>query len=246
MAKDGKDKSKFLDRCLTYLLESVVFEKLVLKIKALWYGHYTQTTDERSEQQLPEQLLVQQPAVSTPQIIYKDKIVEKIVEVEVEKRVEVPVEKIVEKLIPTTPNWATDFEQQYQLWQILKDYPKLHHIFNQKDFANETHDVLTFVACASQWENILRVWEQLAEQCKESQTAVSESELILLQNCIDLYNRTLIGDKKAQLSSPKVGESYDYHIHHKLNDGESVKEILLPALSSPAKANVKLAIVLCN
>lgn len=245
MAKDVKDKSKFLDRCLACLLESKMFESLILKIKALWHNDDFQAKQYTSEPQVSE-LAVQQSIVSQPQIIYKDKIVEKIVEVEVEKRVEVPVEKIVEKLIPTTPNWATDFEQQYQLWQILKDYPKLHHIFNQKDFANETHDVLTFVACASQWENILRVWEQLAEQCKESQTVASESELILLQNCIDLYNRILMGEKKAQLSSPKIGESYDYHIHHKLNDGESVKEILLPALSSPAKANVKLAIVLCN
>ncbi|OPH33194.1 Uncharacterised protein [Moraxella lacunata] len=89
MAKeDKKDSGRYLDEILKYLLDSHIFEKLILKIRRLWHdpNHTSQTQIQYTS--------------SEPQIIEKP----------IERTIE--VEKIVEKIV--TPSWAGKLEQQYQ------------------------------------------------------------------------------------------------------------------------------------
>lgn len=155
--------------------------------------------------------------------------------VEVEKEVKIPV----------TPNWAKVLETQYSLWNSLKNFPKLHSIFEQTTFQQESEDVLRFISCASQWDNTMRLWERLSEQCKASKEPISEDELAFLENNIKLYNLTL-NSYQATLRSPEIGTSYDYQEHMQIShDGETIQEVLLPALYDSAGTLVKKPLVMC-
>lgn len=239
MAKEDKNEMKSLDKALSHLLESQMFEKLILKVKTLWHTSSPQQNPNAHAMQNTLHSITQKQAIPS---MPEPQVVEKIVE----KRIEVPVEKIVEKKVqvPVTPTWAVQLEAQYQLWQSLQAHPHLHTIFNQTQFSDEAKDVLTFVACASQWENVVRVWDALAEQCKASHQPISNAERALLQNCIDLYNRTT--SKPAQLVEPQQGDPYDYQKHTLLGTGTQVQTVLLPALATSAKPNFRLAIIICH
>lgn len=211
-------KEKDMDKFLSMLLNSSAFEQLVRHIKALWgaENERSQQSKERLNRLLSD-LEEKQARHHQPEV--QPKIVEKIIKE------------------PVLPAWAKECEPFYLVWQSLQHYPNLQRLFGHGDF-------VTFVACASQWDNIIYLWDELAEQCKQTQTPVSNDELNLLSVCIDLFNRTT--SKPAQLEIVMAGDAYDYKKHNKLNDGEYVTSVLLPALSTSAKPYLKPAIVLCE
>lgn len=255
MAKDEKESKnvekifdKLLERGLNYLAQSDAFEKIVLKAHKIWHdanqkkGQGIGTTAQTVDNQLAQ--IVEGSSAPEPQV----KIVEKRVEVPVEKkRVEVPVEKIVKQYIdvPVTPEWAKVLEKQYSLWNSLKNFPKLHSIFEQTTFQQESDDLLRFISCASQWNHVIRLWESLETECRNTKMVISAEQLALLENCVMLYNLTLKGTK-ARLEFPQQGETYHYKRHSKLGNGETIQEVLLPSLYNSANDLVKHSIVICD
>lgn len=222
-------KSNAIDGILEYLKDSKMFKELVLMIKE-WLDESNASSGNSKKAQAKSDVDGEQMAqYAEPKVVIK----------------EVPVEKIIEKKVTVAPKWAALLENQYAVLQSLQSYPKLMTILNPQSTQDESSQLLDFTARSSQWDNIVRVWEQLAEQCKNTHQAVKADELLILKNCIDLYNRTLNGHQ-AQLEFPQIGDEYDYAKHTQLSDGDEVQEVLLPALSSPAKSYAKLAIVLCG
>ncbi len=174
-------------------------------------------------------------------IVYKDKIVEKIVYQDkiVEKRVEVPVERIVEKAIEVTPQWAKSIESEFTFLKQVQVHPELASILLPKGDSN----VLQLIAIAAQWNNVLRVWDVLATQIKNTKQAVSTTEQQILEHSLALFNLTLQSNQ-ATLQNPKLDESYDYDIHQKVSgSGGSVEQVLLAGLYNAAGENVRAAIV---
>lgn len=222
---------KLLERGLAILEKSDAFEKVVLKAHEIWSNASQKQTSTTMVEPVE------------PKVVEVEKIIEKIVEKPIEKIVEKTVEKEVK--IPVTPKWAKGLEQQYNLWKKLEKFPKLHNVFEQTTFQQESEDVLRFISCASQWDNTMRLWERLAEQCKASKEPISEDELAFLENNIKLYNLTL-NSYQATLKSPEIGTSYDYQEHMKIShDGETIQEVLLPALYDSAGTLVKKPLVMC-
>lgn len=174
-------------------------------------------------------------------IVYKDKIIEKIVYQDkiVEKRVEVPVERIVEKRIEVTPQWAKSLESEFTFLKQVQAHPDLISIL----LPNGDGNVLQLITIAAQWNNVLRVWDALATQTKNTQQAISRTEQQILEHSLALFNLTLQSNH-ATLKNPEAGESYDYDIHQKVSgSGGSIEQVLMAGLYNAAGENVRAAIV---
>lgn len=242
-----------IDKALEHLESSVMLKKLVLTIKRYWQGEHEQisvyspqsvnsTLDSivNKKQIESAEKEINEPKIEE-KIIYKDKIVEKVVYQDkiVEKRVEVPVDRIVEKRIEVTPQWAKSLESEFTFLKQVQSHPELVSIL----LPNRDDNVLQLIAIASQWNNVLRVWDAIATQVKNTQQAISATEQQILEHSLALFNLTLQSNQ-ATLKNPETGESYDYDIHQKVSgSGGSVEQVLLAGLYNAAGENVRAAIV---
>lgn len=166
----------------------------------------------------------------------------------VEKIVEKPVDRIVEKIIEkkvvqeVVPAWAKPLAEYQPLVQYVTKHPSLASILLTN--AQPQEQVLRFLVCGSQWSNILRVWDVLAEQVKQTQQPVNPTEQQVLDACLALFNQTL-SDCQAQLQSVEQGASYHYDHHQRANSrGERVQTVLLQGLLNAAEDVVRSAVVI--
>lgn len=225
-----------IDKVLEHLEQSVMFEKLLHKVKKVIWGESKKSDLSHTPQSVNHAICdIVNKKQAEPQVIYKDKIVE--------TRIEIPVEKIVEKQVEITPQWATRLEQQYRYFQQLNHFPELQPILIQNNQDGQTA-LLSFISCSSQWQNVIRVWDKLAEHCKNTLQPIEAEHLEFLQNTLFLYNLTL-SSSQAELHSPKVNDDYDFGNHTQIaGTGSSISQILLPALYSASGEKVKSALVI--
>lgn len=172
------------------------------------------------------------PTQPTIQIVEKpvDRIVEK--------------EKIVEKKViqEVTPTWATNLQAYLPIIHQAQQHPKLANILLGN--AQDAQQVIRFLVCGAQWTNILRVWDTLAGQVKQTQQPISNAEQQILECCLALYNQTL-NDCEAQLQAVEQGAPYNYEQHQRANNkGERVRSVLLQGLLNAADDVVRSAVVL--
>lgn len=214
-----------IDKLLEQLESSNTLKKLIQTIKRHWDGGEIEQISQ-SSQKVDHQL---------QEIIARQEIVEKIIEV--------PVEKIVEKKIEVPPIWALGLEEQKTYLDSLVQFHELQSIFNtdQHDVAKK---ILAFISSSSQWPNIVRLWDRLAEQCKSSQKEIEPEKIKLLENAINLYNLTL-SSSKAELKFPDLNTKYDYNIHNQIaGSGSQIKQVLLAGLYNASGEKVKSALVI--
>lgn len=225
-----------IDKVLEHLEQSVMFEKLLHKVKKVICVESKQSDLPNTPQLVNHVIedIARKTQVET-QIIYQDRIVE--------KKIEIPVEKIVEQKIEITPQWAIDLEEQYNYLKQLSHFPELLSILvqNNKDQKNA---LLSFISCSSQWQNIVRIWDKLAEYCKSNHQEIDPDQFKFLENALFLYNLTL-SNSRAELRSPKINDDFDFANHTQVAGlGNSISQILLPALYSASGEKVKSALVI--
>ena len=134
-------------------------------------------------------------------------------------------------------------EQQYLYFQKLNDFPELKSILVQSG-GDESVALMSFIGRSSQWQNIIRIWDKLAEHCRITQQEISSEQLNFLENMLFLYNLTL-SNAKAELNSPESDDDYDFRKHTQLaGEGTKIKQVLLPALYSGAGEKIKSALVI--
>jgi len=152
------------------------------------------------------------------------------------RTVEVEKEKLVykdryidkEKLVEVTPDWAKGLEQYQRLLAAVSGHAELRAVL----LAGNGDPFLTLLANASQWENLLRVWDVLASRCKAGH-ALTEHEHAALGACMKLYNLTL-QDRQATWQDAEVGGDYDYERHQRVgNKGERIKVQVMPGVVNP-------------
>ena len=136
-------------------------------------------------------------------------------------------------------NWANSLKSEFNFLKQVQSHPELVSIL----LPNRDDNVLQLIAIASQWNNVLRVWDAIATEVKNTQQAISAAEQQILEHSLALFNLTLQSNQ-ATLKSPETGESYDYDIHQKVSgSGGSVEQVLLAGLYNAAGENVRAAIV---
>lgn len=209
--------SNHIDKTLKQLEQSEMLKRVVKKVTC-W---------------VKEEL---SPTQATTQIV--EKVIEKPVERIVEK------EKIVEKKViqEVTPIWATNLQTYLPIIHQAQQHPKLANILLGN--AQDTQQVVRFLVCGAQWTNVLRVWDTLAGQVKQTQQPISNAEQQILECCLALYNQTL-NDCQAQLQLVEQGAAYNYEQHQRANHkGERVQTVLLQGLLNAADDVVRSAVVL--
>ena len=136
-------------------------------------------------------------------------------------------------------NWANSLKSEFNFLKQVQSHPELASIL----LPNGDDNVLQLIAIASQWNNVLRVWDALATQIKNTQQAISVTEQQIIEHSLDLFNLSLQSNQ-ATLKNPEFGESYDYDIHQKVSgSGGSIEQVLLAGLYNAAGENVRAAIV---
>lgn len=213
-----------IDKLLEQLESSTMLKKLIQTIKSHWDGNSEQIS--KSLQKVDHQL---------QETIAQKEIVEKIIKV--------PVEKIIEKKVEVTPTWVLDLEEQKIYSDSLVQFPDLNSVFNTDQY-DDTKKILVFISSSSQWQNIVRIWDKLAEQCKKSQQEPESQKLKILENAINLYNLTLL-NTKAELRLPILQMDYDYKVHNQIaGSGHRIKAVLLAGLYNASGEKVKSALVI--
>ena len=172
----------------------------------------------------------------------KPKVIRQIVEVPVEIEKIVYQDRIVEKLVEVTPEWVDSlkpFLDEVEFFEKVSQEPALAQIL----LPNQSNNIKQLVVNASQWNNILRIWDELAVAVKSQQRAISQNQKVILLHCLKLFNLTL-SNRQVRLDSPEVGDSYDYEIHEQvMGDGDSITQVLLPSLCNAGDERVRPALV---
>ena len=172
----------------------------------------------------------------------KPKVIRQIVEVPVEIEKIVYQDRIVEKLVEVTPEWVDSlkpFLDEVEFFEKVSQEPALAQIL----LPNQSTNIKQLIVNASQWNNILRVWDELAVAVKSQQRAISQNQKVILLHCLKLFNLTL-SNRQVRLDSPEVGDSYDYEIHEQvMGDGDSITQVLLPSLCNAGDERVRPALV---
>lgn len=172
----------------------------------------------------------------------KPKVIRQIVEVPVEIEKIVYQDRIVEKLVEVEPAWVDSlkpFLDEVEFFKKVRQEPALAQIL----LPNQSTNIKQLIVNASQWNNILRVWDELANIIKCQQIAISDNQMKILLHCLKLFNLTL-SNRQVRLDSPEVGDSYDYEIHEQvMGDGDSITQVLLPSLCNAGDERVRPALV---
>ena len=172
----------------------------------------------------------------------KPKVIRQIVEVPVQIEKIVYQDRIVEKLVEVTPEWVDSlkpFLDEVEFFEKVSQEPALAQIL----LPNQSNNIKQLVVNSSQWNTILRIWDELAVAVKSQQRAISQNQKVILLHCLKLFNLTL-SNRQVRLDSPEVGDSYDYEIHEQvMGDGDSITQVLLPSLCNAGDERVRPALV---
>ena len=172
----------------------------------------------------------------------KPKVIRQIVEVPVEIEKIVYQDRIVEKLVEVKPAWVDSlkpFLDEVEFFEKVSQEPALAQIL----LPNQSNNIKQLVVNSSQWNTILRIWDELADAVKSQQRAISQNQKVILLHCLKLFNLTL-SNRQVRLDSPEVGDSYDYEIHEQvMGDGDSITQVLLPSLCNAGDERVRPALV---
>ena len=128
----------------------------------------------------------------------------------------------------------TDLVPELQLLHLVNNDPELARAWLGEEQESEGRQLVRLVAVASQWNQILLLWDRLAERCRQAQRKATHDELSILGNSLDLHN--LIWDgKAAEMQHANLGDSFDYDYHERgRSTGDDVRGEWLPGLISAA------------
>ena len=172
----------------------------------------------------------------------KPKVIKQIVEVPVEIEKIVYQDRIVEKPVEVVPKWVDSlvpFIEEIEFFKQVKEEPNLANIL----LPNQSNNLKQLVINASQWDNILRVWDELASKVKNSQVTITDRQSAILSHCLALFNLTL-SNRHARLHSPTLGDSYDFNTHEQvIGNGDTIVSVLLPSLYNAADEAVRPALI---
>lgn len=137
----------------------------------------------------------------------------------------------------------TDLAPELKLLCLVNKDLELARAWLSEEDESEGRQLVRLVAVASQWNQILLLWDRLAERCRQAQRKATHDELSILGSSLDLHN--LIWDgKAAEMQHANLGDSFDYDYHERgRSTGDDVRDEWLPGLISAAKIRQRKILV---
>lgn len=105
--------------------------------------------------------------------------------------------------------------------------------------------LIRFIAKAAQWDDVLKLWDYIAQNCKSHNRIATVEEITLLKQVVAIHN-LIYRDKSASLYEVNPQDRYDYKQMERGNNASSsdtVAEIWLPGLKNAAQMIVKKVLV---
>lgn len=97
---------------------------------------------------------------------------------------------------------------------------------------------------AAQWDEIIRLWDLLAERCKRDEKAASKPKQKLLAEALAVHNQRWTADHQASLIHVSPGTPYDFEQHQRGNTtGNTIRAEWLPGLRNAGGNVVKKPLV---
>lgn len=94
--------------------------------------------------------------------------------------------------------------------------------------------LMRLLARASQWDQVLEVWDILASRCKRQARPATSTESHILQSALAYYNLTL-NQRQAGLVTPPCPGGFDHQVHTRATaQGETVYQVWLPGIENAA------------
>lgn len=99
---------------------------------------------------------------------------------------------------------------------------------------SQGRQLVRLIAVASQWSQILLLWDRLAERSRAARRPASTVERQILETSIALHNLVWDG-KQAQMEHTDIGTPFDHDVHERgTPTGDFIREEWLPGLLNAA------------
>ena len=171
--------------------------------------------------------------VASPEIREVEKIAEKIIEVE--KPVEVIKEVIKEVEVEKPDPLRLSLAQELHFLEVVNQDAEIKQMCLAGAGDEEGSQLVQMLARAAQWDEIEKLWDLLAQRCKNDQRAASEDELLMLTSALAVHNR-IWQERKASLLQSKSAGQFNFEQHERVIEkkGELITGQCLPGLINAA------------
>ena len=170
-----------------------------------------------------------------------EKIVEKIIEVEKPVEVIKEVVKVVEVEKPDPLRLS--LAQHLHFLEVVNQDAEIKQMLLLGTGDEEGSQLVQLLARAAQWDEIEKLWDLLAQRCKNDQRAASEDELLMLTSALAVHNR-IWQERKAWLLQSEAEDQFDFKKHERVGmRGERIDGQCLPGLVNPAGNVVRSCLV---
>lgn len=140
----------------------------------------------------------------------------------------------VPALSPARDSWRNELSPELELLAWVQADEALSAAWLGQPDETAARQLVRLIAVASQWEQVLLLWDRFAARCKQEQRPASVTERQILKRCLALHNLIWQG-RQARLQQALPGEEYEPRQHDRGTvRGDIVSAEWLPGLLNAA------------
>lgn len=135
---------------------------------------------------------------------------------------------------PARDSWREELSPELELLAWVQADEALYASWLGQPGDTVARQLVKLIAVASQWEQVLLLWDRFASRCKQEQRPASMTERQILKRCLALHNLIWQG-RQARLQQALPGEDYEPRQHDRGTvRGDTVSAEWLPGLLNAA------------
>lgn len=135
---------------------------------------------------------------------------------------------------PARDSWCEELSPELELLAWVQADEALCAVWLGQPDETVARQLVRLIAVASQWEQILLLWDRFAARCKQEQRPASVTERQILKRCLALHNLIWQG-RQARLQQALPGADYEPRQHDRGTvRGDTVSAEWLPGLLNAA------------
>lgn len=137
-------------------------------------------------------------------------------------------------LPPARDTWREELSPELELLAWVQADEALCAAWLGQSDETAARQLVRLIAVASQWEQVLLLWDRFAARCKQEQRPASMTERQILKRCLALHNLIWQG-RQARLQQALPGADYEPRQHDRGTVcGDTVSAEWLPGLLNAA------------
>lgn len=124
---------------------------------------------------------------------------------------------------------------ELQLLARVQADDQLHQAWLGAVEESEGRQLVRLVAVAAQWNQILLLWDRIADRCKQEQREATVDERDILKYCLSIHNLIWQRPQQAHTQAAMLGTAFNERIHERgMAKGSTVNAEWLPGLVNVA------------